>query len=241
MPAATAVEGEDMEIQLDELARKIDGHVIGDDQLIIRGAAPFDDARADEITFAADAKFLKKLNATSAGAVIVPRDIDSAEVTLVQVENPQVAFAKVLDRLHPTVRPQGGIHPGATVGRDLTCGKELFVGACAVIGDNVTLGDRVTLYPGVFIGDHVRLGDDVTVYPNVTILNSCRIGDRVVIHAGSVIGSDGFGFATDGQVYHKIRHRGIVQIDNDVEIGANNTIDRATFGKTWIQQGVKNG
>jgi UDP-3-O-[3-hydroxymyristoyl] glucosamine N-acyltransferase len=101
------------------------------------------------------------------------------------------------------------------------------------------LGHRVVLYPNVVIGDNVIIGDDVKVLPNVTIYERCIIGNRVTIHAGSVIGSDGFGFAPEGQTYIKIPHTGIVQIDDDVEIGANNTIDRATFGKTWIQSGVK--
>jgi UDP-3-O-[3-hydroxymyristoyl] glucosamine N-acyltransferase len=107
------------------------------------------------------------------------------------------------------------------------------------IQDNVTLGNRVRLHPNVVIGDDVTIGDDVQIYPNVTVLDRCRIGSRVTIQAGTVIGSDGFGFAPDGKVYHKILQTGIVQIDDDVEIGAGNTIDRATFGRTWIQKGVK--
>ncbi|NJL59362.1 MAG: UDP-3-O-(3-hydroxymyristoyl)glucosamine N-acyltransferase, partial [Desulfobacteraceae bacterium] len=109
----------------------------------------------------------------------------------------------------------------------------------AVIGSDVRIGDRVTIYPGVVIGDHVTIGNDITIYPNVSIYDHCIIGSRVIIHAGTVIGSDGFGFAPDGETYCKIPHRGMVQIDDDVEIGANNAIDRATFGKTWIQKGVK--
>jgi UDP-3-O-[3-hydroxymyristoyl] glucosamine N-acyltransferase len=108
-----------------------------------------------------------------------------------------------------------------------------------VIGNHVRIGRRASIYPGVVIGDHVSIGDDVRLYPNVTILERCRLGERVTIHAGTVIGSDGFGFAPDGDIYHKIPHDGIVQIDDDVEIGANNTIDRGTFGKTHIQCGVK--
>jgi UDP-3-O-[3-hydroxymyristoyl] glucosamine N-acyltransferase len=107
------------------------------------------------------------------------------------------------------------------------------------IGDDVTLGDRVTVHPGVVIDNRVTVGDDVVLHPNVCILERCEIGDRVIIHAGSVIGSDGFGFAPDEGHYHKIPHIGSVRIDDDVEIGACNTIARATFGKTWIKRGVK--
>jgi UDP-3-O-[3-hydroxymyristoyl] glucosamine N-acyltransferase len=108
-----------------------------------------------------------------------------------------------------------------------------------VIGANVNIGERVWLHPGVVIGDNVSIGNDCIIYPNTTILERCIIADRVIIHAGTVIGSDGFGFAPDGKSYHKIPHTGNVQIDDDVEIGANNTIDRATFGTTHIGRGVK--
>jgi len=113
------------------------------------------------------------------------------------------------------------------------------VGPCAVIGDRVRCGRQAKIYAGVVIGPEVIIGDDVTIYPNVTIGERCRIGNRVIIHPGTVIGSDGFGFAPDGEGYTKIPHTGIVQIDDDVEIGANNTIDRGTFGKTWLKKGVK--
>ena len=108
-----------------------------------------------------------------------------------------------------------------------------------MIGDNVVLGDRVSIYPCSYIGDSVVIGDDVKIYSNVSVLERCTIGNRVIIHSGTVIGSDGFGFSSDGKKYYKIQHTGIVRIDDDVEIGACNTIDRATFGKTWICRGVK--
>ncbi|MCK4727872.1 MAG: UDP-3-O-(3-hydroxymyristoyl)glucosamine N-acyltransferase, partial [Desulfobacterales bacterium] len=125
------------------------------------------------------------------------------------------------------------------VGENLKCGKEISVYPGVFVGDDVTLGDRVTLCPGVVVGNGVAIGDDVFVHPNASILERCQIGSRVVIHAGSVIGSDGFGFASDGDRYHKIPQTGNVRIDDDVEIGACNTIDRATFGRTWIKRGVK--
>ena len=115
----------------------------------------------------------------------------------------------------------------------------MHIAPSVVIEDNVRIGDRVTIRPHVYIGEGVILGDDVDIFPNVSILSGCEIGNRVLIHSGTVIGSDGFGFVPDGQRHVKIPQKGIVQIDDDVEIGANNTIDRATFGKTWIKQGVK--
>jgi UDP-3-O-[3-hydroxymyristoyl] glucosamine N-acyltransferase len=159
--------------------------------------------------------------------------------TLVQVKNPYLAMAKVSTRLHTVSEPVLGISQMAYVGNSFRCGKDISVYPGVFIGNDVTVGNRVTLHPGVIIGKGVEIGDDVVIHPNVSILERCKIGSRVVIHAGSVIGSDGFGHAPDGDRYHKIPQTGIVRIDDDVEIGACNTIDRATFGATWIKRGVK--
>ena len=150
-----------------------------------------------------------------------------------------MAFAKVIAFFHPARNLPAQIHPTAHIGEGVECGHDVGVGACAVIGNGVRLGDRTQIHAGAVIADDVIIGDDVTVFPNVTVLERCRIGSRVNIHAGSVIGGDGFGFAPDGEKYHKIPHVGTVHIEDDVEIGANNTIDRATFGETRICRGVK--
>jgi len=228
-----------MEITLDSLADIVKGKISGDGNQKIRGAASFEDAKGDEITFASQSKFLKKIDETDAGAVIVPQSFKTPAKNIVQVENPQIAFIKVLNLFHPALKPDPGISQDAYVGKAFLCGHDVSIAPFSVIGDNVTLGHRVVLHPNVVIGDNVIIGDDVKVFPNVTIFERCIIGNRVTIHAGSVIGSDGFGFAPEGKKYIKIPHTGIVQIDDDVEIGAGNTIDRATFGKTWIQRGVK--
>ena len=228
-----------MEISLSKIAEIVEGEIKGDAEKIICGIAPFENATQDEITFAGGAKFLKKISETRAGAVIVPIHFQETSKNIVQVDNPQVAFAKLLNIFYPPFKPEPGISPNAHIGKNFACGKDVYVAPYSVIQDNVILGDRIIIHPNVFIGNDVVIGNDVEIYPNVTVLESCRIGCRVKIHAGSVIGSDGFGFAYDGKTYHKIIHTGIVQIDDDVEIGAGNTIDRATFGKTWIQKGVK--
>jgi len=228
-----------MKIPLSKIAQLVEGDIIGSSTLMIRGAAPFDIADENQITVAGIAKYLKDLDATSAGAILVPRNIQTAEQTLVQVDNPMVAFAKVMRYFHPPQKPKAGIHASASIGNDVQFGQEVCIGPMTVIGDHVTVGDRTWLHPGVVIGDHVEIGNDVTIYPNVTVSADCKIANRVVIHSGTVIGSDGFGYASDGRSYHKIPHIGFVQIDDDVEIGANNTIDRGTFGKTWICRGVK--
>ena len=206
---------------------------------MISGAAPFEQAGEHEITVAGNAKFLKKVVDCNAAAIFVPRDFSDEDHNLVQVDIPMVAFAKVMQYFHPPAKPRNAIHPTAAIGNGFKYGQNVTIGAMAVIGDHVKIGDQVWLHPGVVVGNDVIIGSDVTIHPNVTILERCIIGDRVIIHSGSVIGSDGFGYAPDGKSYHKIPHTGIVQIDDDVEIGANNTIDRATFGKTVIGRGVK--
>jgi len=228
-----------MEITLSSIADILKGEITGDGNQKIRGAASFEDAKGDDITFAGQPKFLKRIDETDAGAVIVPRNFQAPMKNTVQVENPQIAFIKVLKLFYPVLKPDPGISQDAYIGRSFICGQDVSIAPFSVIGNNVTLGHRVVLHPNVVIGDNVIIGNDVRVFPNVTILERCIIGNRVTIHSGSVIGSDGFGFVPEGKKYIKIPHTGIVQIDDDVEIGANNAIDRATFGKTWIQSGVK--
>jgi UDP-3-O-[3-hydroxymyristoyl] glucosamine N-acyltransferase len=228
-----------MEIPLAKIAERVNGDLKGDRNQCIRGVAPFEDATGDDITFAADPKFLKKVDETGAGAVIVPRNFRASSKNLVQVDNPQVAFARVVALFHPPLKPETGISPKAFIGDHFIGGQDISIAPFAVIQKNVYLGDRVIIHPNVAIGDNVVIGDDVEIFPNVTILERCKIGSRVKIQAGSVIGSDGFGFAPDGKSYYKIPQIGIVQIDDDVEIGAGNTIDRATFGRTWVKKGVK--
>ena len=228
-----------MELTIAKIAELVGGDIQGDGSVMIRGVAPFEHASSRDITFAAGSKFLKRIEETEAGAVIVPREFQHPEKRLIKVDNPPVAFAKVMETFHPRSDKPAAIHPNACIGENFTCGDQVLISPFAVIEDNVTMGDRVKLHPHVFIGNHVTIGDDVEIFPNVTVLERCGIGNRVTIHAGSVIGSDGFGFAPDGERHHKIPQLGIVQIDDDVEIGALNAIDRATFGRTWIQKGVK--
>jgi UDP-3-O-[3-hydroxymyristoyl] glucosamine N-acyltransferase len=228
-----------MDLSLKQIAELVDGEPHGDMQKIIRDVAPFEAADDSKITFADTAKFYKKIDKTAAGAVIVPRDIKIESKNTVGVDNPKVAFAKLMGIFHPAAKPESGVSPNAVIGKNFTYGLDISIAPMVVIGNDVSLGQGVILGPGVVIGDNVVMGDDVRVHPNVTVMDGCRLGSRIIIHAGSVIGSDGYGFAPDGQRYYKIPQLGIVQIDDDVEIGACNTIDRATFGKTWIQQGVK--
>lgn len=228
-----------MKVPLSKIARLVQGRISGDPQRLICGVGPFEQAGENEITVAGSAKFLKNMGDCNAAAIIVPHDIDNQDHNLLQVENPMVAFAKVMQYFYSAEQPRAGVHPRAEIGKEFKFGQNVVIGPMVVIGEKVTVGDRVWLHPGVVIGNNVTIGNDVTIHPNATILECCTIGNRVIIHSGTVIGSDGFGYAPDGECYHKIPHTGIVQIDDDVEIGANNTIDRATFGKTHIKRGVK--
>jgi UDP-3-O-[3-hydroxymyristoyl] glucosamine N-acyltransferase len=228
-----------MKLFMAEIADLVQGRIAGDPDLTISGVAPFELAGEYDITVAGNDRFLKKVDDCKAAALIVPKEAHLAGRNLVQVDNPMAAFAKVLQLFYPPVPPPDGTHPQAVIGRDFKYGQKLSIGPQVVVGNHVTVGARVWLHPGVVIGDQVTLGNDVIIHPNATILERTSIGSRVVIHSGTVIGSDGFGFAPDGSAYHKIPHTGVVQIDDDVEIGANNTIDRGTFGKTHIGRGVK--
>lgn len=228
-----------MDVSLTRIAELVGGDASGDLNKNIQGVAPFEGAGPDEVTYAGNAKYLKRINETSAGAIIVPHGFTDDSRNLIFVDIPYVAFATILKYFNPPVPPDSGISSSAYIGKNFVCGRDVSIAPMVMVADNVSLGNGVIVHPGVVIEEGVVVGDNVEICPNVSILKHSRIGNRVRINAGTVIGSDGFGFAPDGEKYHKIIHTGIVQIDDDVEIGACNTIDRATFGKTWIKQGVK--
>jgi len=228
-----------IEYTLQEIARQINGEASGDGEKRIDGVAPFDVADATQITFAGNSKFFKRMDTCRAGAIIVPEGASFPGKNLIHVSNPQLAFNTVVALYHPQPPPSAGIDEKAVIGKDVFTGEGVFVGPLAHIGSRAAIGAGTIVHAGVFIGDAVTIGERCVIHPNATIMNGCRIGDRVTIHPGTVIGSDGYGFVPDSGRYHKIPQIGIVQIDDDVEIGACNTIDRATFGRTWIQRGVK--
>lgn len=228
-----------MSVRLEDIALLVDGRVIGDPGCEIEDVAPIGAAKAGQITFAEKGPSLKHIDECEATAVLVPSNFADGAKNLVQVKNPRLAFAKVVGLFHPMHPKTIGVHPSAVVGRDCRFGEQVSIGAGAVLGDRVVLGNNVVIHPLVMLGDDVNIGDDTIIYPHVTVLDRCRIGQRTIIHSGTAIGSDGFAFVQDGGRHHKIPQIGIVQIDDDVEIGANNTIDRAGFGTTWIKSGVK--
>jgi UDP-3-O-[3-hydroxymyristoyl] glucosamine N-acyltransferase len=176
---------------------------------------------------------------TRASALIVSKAYEPFDGPQVIVPNPVLAYARVAGLFASKSSGFTGISHQAVVHESARIGDRAVIGPCVYVGENTLLGDDTILYPGVFIGDRVRIGAKTVIYPNVTIMHDCAIGNEVIIHPGTVIGSDGFGFVRDGNVNVKIPQIGMVQIDDHVEIGANNTIDRAAVGKTWIKSGVK--
>lgn len=231
------------QIKLSELARLIHGKaedIRGDPEKVLTGAAPFDKADGNAVTFADNSGLLKKVKESPAGAVIVPREgAGDAETNLVFSDNPRLAFARVMHYFYPRRRRFSGLSRMSSIGENFKCGQGAAVAPFVFIGDNVNLGDRAVIHPQVCIEDDVCIGDDTEIMSNVSVMQGCVIGSRVIIQAGTVIGSEGFGFTPDQGSHFKIPQVGIVQIDDDVEIGACNTIDRATFGKTLICSGVK--
>lgn len=228
-----------MKKTLKELAELAGGKVIGDETTEIFGVMSIDDARQGQITFVSNPKYLKKLPETSASAIIVSKNPEGTNKPLLINENPYLAYAKIVSLFHCNPALSGKIASSSFIGENCRLGEDVFIYPFVYVGKNVSLGDRVILFPGVYVGDDSIIGEETIINPNVSIYKGTRIGKRVIIHAGSVIGSDGFGYARDGKKSYKIPQIGVVQIDDDVEIGSNSSIDRAALGKTWIKRGAK--
>lgn len=225
---------------LKEIAELIDGEVMGDGSTVITGVSGIKEAGEGDITFVANPKYFPLIEKTGASAIITSKEVKAATKPIIRTDNPSLAFAKVISFTTPgEVRHPQGIHPTAILGKDVSIGCEVAIGPYVVIEDNVCIGDKAIIYSGSFIGHHTKIGDNTLIYANVSIREHIIVGDRVIIHSGTVIGSDGFGFATIEGLHHKIPQVGTVEIGDDVEIGANVTIDRARFEKTVIGSGTK--
>ena len=218
-----------------------DGLLVGNAKTTITGAASVAEAMPGEITFYGDSKYLPAFRKTRAAAAFVPANFEETVVAAqIRVSNPAKAFEQIVLKLAPLpiTRAQGR-HPTAVIADDAKLGKEVSVGAHAAVESGARIGDRTHIGANSYIGHESVIGADCVIYPNVVIRERGRIGQRVIIHSGAVIGADGFGFEPVNGRHQKLPQIGIVQIDDDVEIGANTTIDRARFGRTWIQEGVK--
>jgi len=229
---------------LSELAQHVGGRIIGDGRILIRKVAPIEEAGPGEITFLTNPRYTSFLASSKASAVIVGPGVVAESPTergtgYLEASDPYVAFAKILQLFNPPasyrqqISTRAAIDPTADLAVDVTVLPYVF------IGKGVHVGSGTVIQPGVFLGEDVTVGRDCVLHPNVVVYDRCRIGNRVILHAGVVIGSDGFGYAGEGDQRLKIPQVGIVDVEDDVEIGANTTVDRATLGRTVIRRGCK--
>jgi UDP-3-O-[3-hydroxymyristoyl] glucosamine N-acyltransferase len=218
----------------------VGGEVVGDGDVEIRGVAGIREAVAGEITFVANPKYTEFLAQTHASAVIGDRNLSPVK-PLIRTENPYYAYLQVLSLFAAATATQyeRGVHKAAWVHPDAELGADVSIGAFCLVSAGVRVGDHTTILPGTFLGEGTVVGGDCLIYPNVTIREGTRIGDRVILHPGVVVGSDGFGYARNGASHHKVPQIGRVVIEDDVEIGANSCVDRATTGETRIRRGTK--
>lgn len=228
-----------MEKSLKELAEFLGGRVVGDENVVVRALGTLDEAGEGQITFLANPKYAAKVETTKATAVVLSPGAERYGKNVIEVKNPYLAFAKLLTLFHVKTAAPKGVMEGALVGKDVVLGENITIYPGAYVADGVKIGNRTVIYPGVALYEGVEIGDDTTIHANVTVREGCRIGSRVIVHSGVVIGSDGFGYAPDGKAYQKIPQIGIVAVEDDVEIGANTTIDRAALGVTLIRKGTK--
>jgi UDP-3-O-[3-hydroxymyristoyl] glucosamine N-acyltransferase len=225
---------------LAEIADLVGGVVIGDPQTVVTGVAGVDDAENGDLVFAESTAFLTKALASAATAVLAAEIPDTApDKPIIQVTAPRLAFISFLDALTPPIDLPEGIHPSAQIGNNVVMGADVRLGAHVVLGDNVTLGEGVRLFAGVSVGADSSIGTGTVLCPNVVLYHGVHVGQRCLIHAGTVLGSDGFGFLPVGGRLRKVPHLGGVEVGDDVEIGANTCIDRAKTGMTRIGSGTK--
>ena len=228
-----------MPLTADEIAKHIDGEVLGDGSIELSGFAPADKARAGDMTFAENQTYFNRAEQSAASAIMVDGQFASAKKTLIRVPNARIAFAKVLPLFFPEPTFAPGIHPTAVLAPSAQVENTAHIGPHCVIGEQVHIGARCVLHGGNHVGAHCVLGADTQLFPNVVLYPRTQVGQRVRIHAGAVIGSDGFGYVLDSGAHRKVPQIGITIIQDDVEIGANTTIDRGALGPTSIGRGTK--
>lgn len=227
------------EVTLGEIADFVGGRFEGSRETRVTGVAPLGDATEQQISFLANPKYAPQAESTRAAAVLVGTEFDGAGARFIRVKNPYYAMARVVTRWFAERPMPAGVSPLASIAQTAKLGRNVAVGAFVTIADNVTVGDNVTIFPNVAIEADCTVGDGTVIYPLVSIYHRSRIGRRCILHSGVVIGGDGYGFATEGGKHHKIPQIGIVRIEDDVEIGAGSTVDRAALGETVIGEGTK--
>lgn len=231
-----------MEITAKELAAICGGTVEGNSDAAVSDFAKIEEAGPGDLSFISNPKYAHYASTTDAGILLVSKEFEAPEgirSTLVRVDDPYACLAKLMTMVANARPKPHGVENPVSVGEGTTLPNDIYLGAFSYIGKNVRIGVNVRIYPQVYIGDDCKIGDNVILYPGVKIYGGCSIGNRCVVHAGAVIGSDGFGFAPVNGHFEKIPQMGGVILEDDVEIGANTTIDRATFGNTVIGKGTK--
>ncbi len=232
-----------MKLTAKEIAELFHGEVIGNEKIEVNGVAKIEDGKPGCISFMANLLYEKYIYTTQSSIVLVNKDFQTSkpiDATLIKVENAYKSFAQLLELCNKEENhhPAGIEYPNY-INNNVSFGRSVYVGAFAYISKNVKIGSNTKIYPNVFLGENVTIGEDTIIYSGVRIYKDCVVGNRCIIHSNTVIGADGFGFAADAQSYKKIPQIGNVVIEEDVEIGANTCIDRATMGSTLIHKGVK--
>jgi len=226
-------------VPLSDIVSFVSGRFEGPSDETIDGVMPLSEATERHISFLSNPKYAAQVETTRAAAVLVANDLPGDSPRWIRVANPYLAMARVVSRFFAGRPAPAGISPQASIAATAKLGRNVAVGPFTAIGEDVVIGDDVVIYPNVTIEANAVIGDGTIIYPQVSIYYACRIGRRCVIHSGVVIGSDGYGFATEGGRHHKIPQVGIVRIEDEVEIGAGSTIDRAALGETVIGEGTK--
>lgn len=231
-----------MEFTAKQIAEFVQGRVEGNENTAVHTLAKIEEGVPGAISFLSNPKYTHYLYDTKSDIVLINEDLvleKPVTPTLIRVNNAYESVAKLL-QLYESIKPKkSGIDPLAYISKSAKIGKECYIGAFAYIGENAEIGDGCAIYPHAYIGDGVKMGENCTINPNTTIYQGCKLGNNIIIHAGSVIGADGFGFAPNAEGYDKIPQIGIVIIEDNVEIGANTCIDRSTMGATILHKGVK--
>lgn len=228
-----------MKKTVDEIAKIVGGVVVGDASLVLDGITNFETPLKGHVSFVQDEKGFKSLEDSDIACMIVPKQIQQSSKVLIQVEHPKRAWAKLLRELFPARQYSGTVSNQAAIAKTAKLGKNVTVEPFVTIGENAVIGDNTVLCSHAFIDNNVKIGGNCILHPNVTVYEGCELGTNVIIHAGSVIGADGFGYVATQQAHEKLPQIGNVVIEDDVEIGACSTVDRAAIGSTRIGQGCK--
>lgn len=231
-----------MEFSAQQIASYLHGEIVGDEQVTVHTFAKIEEGVPGALTFLSNPKYTPYLYETKASIVLVNKDFvpeQEVKATLIKVDNAYDCLARLLTLYEQSKPKKTGIDPLAFIAPTAQVGKDVWIAPFAYVGENAVVGDRTVIHPHATIGDGARVGDDCTLYAGSTVYHDCRVGNRCILHAGSVVGADGFGFAPTAQGYEKIPQIGIAILEDDVEIGANTCVDRATMGATIVHKGAK--